>query len=336
MTKTAGELAAYLKAELVGDPTVVIRSVASVESAGPGDLIYVESEKRLAEALSSPASVVLVGTEAFVRGKTLLRVAQPKLAFARAVAWLLPEPLVVQGRHPSAVIDASASLGENVAVGAGAVIEAHARIGKNCQIGAGCYVGTNVEMGEGTVLFPRVTIYRGVRIGQRVRIHSGAVIGSDGFGYVPTEAGWEKFPQRGGVVIEDDVEIGANATIDRGALDETSIGAGTKLDNLVHVGHNVRIGRHCVIAAQTGISGSVVIGDRVVAGGQVGIADRVRIEDGAVLGAQCGIPTGKAIRRGQTVWGTPARPLDEFKKSYHYIARLPELAERVAALERKL
>ncbi len=336
MTKTAGELASYLKAELSGDPSVVIRSVASLESAGPGDLVYVDSEKRLAEALASPASVVLVGSEAFVRGKTILRVAHPKLAFARAVAWLLPEPPVAHGRHSSAVIDPSATLGEDVAVGPGVVIEAHARIGNHCQIGAGCYVGTNVEIGDGTILFPRVTIYRGVRIGRRVRIHSGAVIGSDGFGYVPTGTGWEKFPQRGGVEIEDDVEIGANTTIDRGALDETSIGAGTKLDNLVHVGHNVRIGRHCVIAAQTGISGSVVIGDRVVAGGQVGIADRVRIEEGAVLGAQCGIPTGKVIRRGQTVWGTPARPLDEFKKSYPYIARLPQMAERLAALERKL
>ncbi len=336
MTKTAGELASYLKAELVGDPSVVIRSVASLESASPGDLVYVDSEKRLAEALASPASVVLVGTEAFVRGKTILRVSHPKLAFARAVAWLLPEPPAAHGRHPSAVIDASAGLGDNVAVGAGAVIEAYARIGSNCQIGAGCYVGTNVEIGDGTVLFPRVTFYRGVRIGQRVRIHSGAIIGSDGFGYVPAEGRWEKFPQRGGVVIEDDVEIGANSTIDRGALDETSIGAGTKLDNLVHVGHNVRIGRHCIVEAQTGISGSCVIGDGVILGGQVGLGDHVRVEDRAILAGQCGVPSYKIIRKGQTVWGTPARPLDEFKKSYPYIARLPELAERLAALERKL
>jgi UDP-3-O-[3-hydroxymyristoyl] glucosamine N-acyltransferase len=336
MPKTAGELALYLKGELVGDPSVVIRSVASLESASEGDLIYADSDKLLPQALASPASVVIVGTEVFVRGKTFIRVPQPRLAFARALAWLVPEPPVVTGHHASAVIHPTATLGENVAVGPGVVIEEHARIGRNCQIGAGSYVGASVELGDDTVLFPHATVYRHVRIGARVRIHSGAVVGSDGFGYVPTEAGWEKFPQRGAVVIEDDVEIGANTTIDRGALDETWIGAGTKLDNLVHVGHNVRIGRHCVIAAQTGVSGSVVIGDGVVSGGQVGIADHVRIEDRAVLGAQCGIPSYKTIRRGQTVWGTPARPLDDFKKSYPYVARLPQMAERLAALERKV
>ena len=336
MPKSAGELALYLKGELVGDPSVVIRSVASLESASEGDLVYADSEKLLPQALASPASVVLVGTEFFVRGKTFIRVPRPRLAFARALAWLLPEPPVVTDRHPSAVIHPSATLGESVAVGAGVVIEEHARIGSGCQIGAGCYIGANVEIGDDTVLFPRVTLYRRVRIGARVRIHSGAVIGSDGFGYVPTEAGWEKFPQRGGVLVEDDVEIGANTTIDRGALDETWIGAGTKLDNLVHVGHNVRIGPHCIVEAQTGISGSCVIGDRVILGGQVGLGDHVRVEDGAVLAGQCGVPSYKIIRRGQTVWGTPARPLEDFKRSYPYVARLPQLAERLAALERKV
>jgi len=336
MAKSAGELALYLKGELVGDPSVVIRSVASLEGASEGDLVYADSEKLLPLALASPASVVIVGTEVFVRGKTFIRVAQPRLAFARALAWLLPEPPLVTGRHPSAVIHPTATLGENVAVGPGVVIEEHARVGRNCQIGAGCYIGANVEIGDDTVLFPRVTLYRRVRIGARVRLHSGAVLGSDGFGYVPTEAGWEKFPQRGGVVIEDDVEIGANTTIDRGALDETWIGAGTKLDNLVHVGHNVRIGRHCIIEAQAGISGSCVIGDRVILGGQVGLGDHVRVEDGAILAGQCGVPSYKIIRRGQTVWGTPARPLEDFKRNYPYLARLPQLAERLAALERKV
>jgi UDP-3-O-[3-hydroxymyristoyl] glucosamine N-acyltransferase len=336
MPKTAGELALYLKGELVGDPSVVIRSVASLDSASEGDLVYADSEKTLPQALASPASVVIVGTEVFVRGKTFIRVSQPRLAFARTLAWLAPEPPVVAGRHPSAVIHPTATLGENVAVGPGVVIEEHARIGRNCQIGAGCYVGASVEIGEGAVLFPRVAVYRHARIGARVRIHSGAVIGSDGFGYVPTEGGWEKFPQRGVVVIEDDVEVGANTTIDRGALDETWIGAGTKLDNLVHVGHNVRIGRHCIVEAQTGISGSCTIGDRVILGGQVGLGDHVRVEDGAILAGQCGVPSYKVIRRGQTVWGTPARPLEDFKRTYPYVARLPQLAERLAALERKL
>ncbi|MFQ5664291.1 MAG: UDP-3-O-(3-hydroxymyristoyl)glucosamine N-acyltransferase [Terriglobia bacterium] len=334
MPKTAGELAAYLGGELLGDATAKLRGVASPEKARPGDLIYVESERRLPHARAARPSAILVGKEAVAPGKTLIRVAHPKAAFARAVAWLLPEPPLVTGVHPTAVIHPSARLEENAAVGPYVVIEEHVRVGRNCQIGAGGYLGANVELGADTLLFPRVTLYGNVAVGERVRIHSGVVIGSDGFGYVRVEGKYEKFPQCGGVVIEDDVEIGANTTIDRAALDETRIRRGTKLDNLVQVGHNVRIGQDCVISAQTGISGSVTIGDRVVIGGQVGIGDHCRIEDDAVLGAQAGIPSNKAIRRGQTVWGTPARPLEDFKKSYPYIARLPELAARVSALER--
>lgn len=335
MPKTAAELAAYLNGELVGDPKANIRGVASLDSAKPGDLVYVESDARLPEALASPASAVLVGTGVFARGKTLIRVAHPKWAFARAAVVLQPELPLVSGRHPTAVIHPSARLGENVAVGPYAVVEENVRVGRNTQIGAGCLLGANVEVGDDCVLFPRVTLYRSVHVGHRVRIHSGAVIGSDGFGYVRVENRYEKFPQRGTVVIEDDVEIGANSTIDRGALDETRIGRGTKLDNLVHVGHNVRIGQDCVIAAQTGISGSVAIGHRVTIAGQVGFGDHCRVEDDAVLGGQAGILPGKVIRRGQTVWGTPARALDEFKKIYAYFARLPELAERLEALEHK-
>jgi UDP-3-O-[3-hydroxymyristoyl] glucosamine N-acyltransferase len=335
MPKTAGELAAYLGGELIGDAQANIRGVGSLAGAKPGDLVYVESEKDLPTALASPASAILVGSGAYVRGKTLIRVAHPKWAFARAAALLLPDPPVVTGQHPTSVLHPTARLGENVAVGPYVVMEENVRVGDNCQIGAGCYLAANVELGEDCVLFPRVTVYRNVRLGQRVRVHSGAVIGSDGFGYVRVEDRYEKFPQRGSVVIEDDVEIGANVTIDRGALDETWIDRGSKLDNLVHVAHNVHIGRHCVIAAQTGISGSVTIGDRVIIGGQVGIADHCRIEDDAVLGAQAGIPSNKTIRRGQTVWGTPARSLADFKKSYPYIARLPEMAARLDALEGK-
>lgn len=336
MSKRAGELAAYLGGEVVGDATVEIRGVASLAGARPGDLIYVESIKLLPQALASPASAVLVGTGAFLRGKTLIRVAHPKWAFARATEWLLPEPPLVSGVHPTAVVHPTARLGEGAALGPHVVIEEHVRVGAGSQIGAGCYLGAHVELGEQCRLFPRVTLYHNVRVGSRVRIHSGAVLGSDGFGYVPVEDRYEKFPQRGTVVVEDDVEIGANATIDRGALDETWIGQGTKLDNLVHVAHNVRIGRHCVLAAQTGLSGSVTIGDRVTMGGQVGLGDHARIEDDARLGGQCGILPGKIIRRGQVVWGTPARPLAEFKKTHPYLARLPELFARLAALENKL
>jgi len=332
---TAGALAALLEGELVGDARANIRGVGSLTGAKPGDLIYVEAEKDLPAALASPASAVLVGSGVFARGKTIIRAAHPKWAFALAAAALQPEPPAVTGRHPTAVVHPSARLEEGIALGPHVVVEENARVGANCQLGAGSYVGANVTLGDECVLFPCVTIHRNVRIGHRVRIHSGAVIGADGFGYVRVDDRYEKFPQRGTVVIEDDVEIGANAAIDRGALDETWIGRGSKLDNMVHVAHNVRIGRNCVIAAQTGISGSVTIGDRVVIGGQVGIADHCRIEDDAVLGAQTGVPSHKTIRSGQTVWGTPSRPLADFKKSYPYIARLPDLAARISALEGK-
>jgi UDP-3-O-[3-hydroxymyristoyl] glucosamine N-acyltransferase len=336
MPMTAAELAAKLEGELVGDPKANLRGVASPENAKPGDVVYVESEKRLAEALASPASAVLVGRGAFARGKTLILVAHPKLAFARAAALLQPEPPLVTGRHASAVIHPSARLGENVAVGAHAVIEENVRVGRNTQIGAGCFIGAMSEVGDDCVLFPHVTLYRSVHLGNRVRVHSGTVIGSDGFGYVAVEGRWEKFPQRGTVIIEDEVELGAGCTIDRGALDETRIGRGSKLDNLVHVAHNVRIGRDTVIAAQTGISGSASIGNGVTIGGQVGFGDHCRVEDGVVLGGQSGILPGKIVRGGQVLWGTPVRPLAEFKRTYPYLARLPELAARLAELERKV
>jgi len=335
MQKSAGEIAAYVGGEVVGDPQTFITGLASLESVRSGELVYAETEKHLAQALASAASAVLVGPGIEAKEKVLIRVANPKLAFARLLEWFAPEPRIAEGIHATAIIHPSAQLGENVSVGPYTVIEANVRLGRNCQIGAGCYIGAGVRLGDDCVVFPRVTIYRDVEIGARVRVHTGTVIGSDGFGYVLAEGKYWKFPQRGTVRLGDDVELGANVTIDRGALDATVIGNGCKLDNLVHVAHNVTIGEHTVIAAQTGISGSCTVGKYVVAGGQVGIADHCHIEDYAILGAQAGIPTGKKIRRGQTVWGTPARPLAEFKKQYAYFARLPELAARIEALEER-
>jgi len=198
----------------------------------------------------------------------------------------------------------------------------------------GVCLGERAKIGSHCVLYPRVSVYPGARIGNRVILHSGVVIGSDGFGYVFAEGHYEKFPQRGGVVIEDDVEIGSNSTVDRGSLGVTVIGQGSKIDNLVQIAHNVRVGRHCVIAAQTGISGSAEIGDYAVMGGQVGVADHIRIEEGAMIGGQAGI--FRTIRKGTKVWGTPARPLDEFKKVYAELAKLPSLARKVKEISRQL
>lgn len=334
MNRTAREVAQYVSAELLGDPTLPVTGVASPESAGPEDLIYVDLARHLARAERSAARSVLVAPEMHVRGKTLLRVGNPKLAFAKAAAWLVPAPAIAPGIHPTAIVSPTARLGPGVAVGPYVVIEDDVEIGAGTQIGAFCFLGREACLGEQCRLHPRVTLYAGVRLANCVVIHAGTVIGSDGFGYVFGEGIHWKFPQLGRVEIADDVEIGANTTIDRGALDATHVGVGVKIDNLVQVAHNVHIGEHTVVAAQTGISGSSAVGKNVVIGGQVGIADHCHVEDAAMVGAQAGIPTGKTIRTGQTVWGTPARPLVKFKEQYAWFARLPQLAERVRRLER--
>ena len=335
MTKTAAELAAAIGADVEGDKGLELRAVAAPERAGPHDLIYVEAAKHVERAAASGAACVIVGQGTGIRGKTVLRHVQPKMAFARAAAILVEQAPIAVGIHTTAVVAPLARMGKNVSIGPYAVIGEDAHIGDGTQIGAHCVVGAGCWIGEQCRIHPLVTLYARARVGHRVEIHAGAVIGADGFGYAYGEGRHWKFPQVGIVEIGDDVEIGANSTIDRGSLDDTRIAEGVKIDNLVHVGHNVQIGPHTVIAAQTGISGSSSLGHHVVVGGQVGIADHCTLEDGAIAGAQAGIPTGKTIRAGQTVWGTPAREIGKFKEAYAWYARLPELAERIKGLEQK-
>jgi UDP-3-O-[3-hydroxymyristoyl] glucosamine N-acyltransferase len=250
--------------------------------------------------------------------------ADPKLAFARAAALLAEPPTYGLGVHPTAVLGKNVTLGLGASVGPYCTVDDNVKIGARTHIAAGCRIGREVRIGEQCTLHANVAVYPKTTIADRVVVHSGAVLGSDGFGFVrDTKTGkYEKFPQQGTLAIGDDVEIGANCTVDRGALDATLIGSGTKLDNMVHVGHNVRIGRNVVIAAQTGISGSSVIEDEVVIAGQVGIADHVTIKSGAILGAQCGVPSGKIIQGGEVYWGTPARPIKGYLKELAMLARL--------------
>jgi UDP-3-O-[3-hydroxymyristoyl] glucosamine N-acyltransferase len=333
MTRTMKELADFLGCTLEGDGAARVSGVASPASARAEDLIYVDSPRHLDQAAASAARCVVLAPGISMPGKILLRAANPKLIFARAAEWLLPLAPIATGIHPTAVIAPSVQIASGVGVGPFAVIEENVRIGTGTEIGAFCFLGRGARVGEACRLHPRVTLYAGARLANRVILHSGAVIGSDGFGYVAEEGKRRKFPQVGEVEIHDDVEIGANTTVDRGSLDRTEIGAGTKLDNLVHIAHNVSIGQNTVLAAQTGVSGSSIIGKNVAIGGQVGVADHCGIEDDAVIGAQAGIPSGKIVRSGQIVWGTPARPLDKFKKQFAWFSRLPELAERVKKLE---
>jgi UDP-3-O-[3-hydroxymyristoyl] glucosamine N-acyltransferase len=336
MKRTAKELAEAIGARLEGDGAMEIAGVAAPERAGARDLIYVEAAKHAGRVAASAAMCVVAGEGLSLPGKTVLRSAQPKVAFAKAAAVLLERAPIAAGIHPTAIVAPLARVAEGVSIGPYAVIGEDAHVGAGTQIGAHAVIGAGCWIGENCRIHPRVTLYANVRVGHRVEIHAGAVIGADGFGYAFGEGKYWKFPQAGIVEIGDDVEIGANATIDRGSLDDTCIAEGVKLDNLVHVGHNVQIGAHTVVAAQTGISGSSVLGHHVVVGGQVGIADHCTLEDGAVAGAQAGIPTGKTIRGGQTVWGTPAREIGKFKETYAWYARLPELAARIKELEAKL
>jgi UDP-3-O-[3-hydroxymyristoyl] glucosamine N-acyltransferase len=336
MTKMAGELAAAIGAELRGDPDFAVRGVAAPERAGPHDLIYVDAAKHAERAAASAATCVIAGEGVTIAGKTILRHARPKAAFAKAAAIVVERGPIAAGIHATAIVASLARLGKGVSVGPYVVIGEDAHIGDGTQIGAHCVIGAGCWIGEACRIHPRVTLYASARVGHRVEIHAGTVIGADGFGYVYADGRYWKFPQVGIVEIGDDVEIGANSTIDRGSLDDTRIGEGVKIDNLVHVGHNVQIGAHTVIAAQTGISGSSSLGDHVVVGGQVGIADHCILEDGSIAGAQAGIPTGKTIRAGQTVWGTPAREIGKFKEAYAWYARLPELGSRIKEIESKL
>jgi UDP-3-O-[3-hydroxymyristoyl] glucosamine N-acyltransferase len=345
---TVAELAAHVGGRLVGDGSLHIAQVANLDSAGVGEIAYVEDEKFFETGRASQASCLIVSPEfvASVReliiehefGPALIEVAKPKLAFALIAELLHPpkrrEPFV----HPTVVIAESANIDLTVYIGPHVAIGEGARIGSGTRIEAGVSIGDNVTVGRDCVLHPGVILYDDVTIGDRVILHAGVCIGADGFGYVREgeETGaYQKFPQRGTVLIEDDVELGAYTCVDRAALGRTRIGRGTKIDNLVHVGHNCDIGERVVIAAQTGISGSVVIEDDVVIGGQVGFGDHIRVQSGAVIGSKAGVLPGKIVRPG-VWWGIPIQPLDEYKRLNAHLGRLPQMREEIKELRKQL
>jgi UDP-3-O-[3-hydroxymyristoyl] glucosamine N-acyltransferase len=307
MKRTAAEVAALVGGNVRGNAETVLESLASLKNAGPADLTYAE-EKFLQQVPASRAGCVLVDSDAFP-DKTVIVVAKPKLAFAIAATLFTEADTSGPAIHPTAVIEPGAVIGQGT------------------RIAAGCYIGRGVKIGRNSTLHPRVVVYKDVEIGDNVIIHAGAVIGADGFGFVFDGERQVKFPQIGGVIIEDDVEIGANTCIDRGALETTIIRRGAKLDNLIQIGHNVEVGEHTVIASQTGVAGSSVIGARSMIGGQVGVADRVTMDAGSIVGAQSGIPSGKHIRGGQLVWGTPARPIKQVLEQQAVLARLPRILD---------
>jgi UDP-3-O-[3-hydroxymyristoyl] glucosamine N-acyltransferase len=334
MTKqTANNLAAAIGATVEGDGGVELMGVASPERAGTRDLIYVESSKNEQRAAASAALCVVAKPDVALQGKTVLRSGHPKLSFAKAAALLVGRPPIANGVHPTAIVAPLAQVAAGVGIGPYAVIGEDAHIGEGTQIGAHTVIGAGCWIGKNCRIHARVTLYSGVRIGDQVEIHSGAVLGADGFGYAFGEGRYWKFPQIGIVDVGDDVEIGANTTIDRGSLGDTRIASGVKLDNLVHIAHNCEIGEHSIVAAQAGLSGSCVFGKNVIVGGQAGFGEQCELEDGAVIGGQAGVLNGKTIHSGETVWGTPARSLAKFKEMYAWQGRLPDLAARIKQLE---
>ncbi len=329
------QLAEILKAESIpqnsaGNP--MLERVASTHSADEGCLVFAESEIALKQALASRAGAVLTTPQLAASvsnsAKPLLAVTQPRLAFARASRLLQPH-IHSPGIHPTAILATNAKIGSGVSIGPYAVVGENVRIGERTCIGAGCVIADGTQVGADCILFPRVVIYTGVKLGDRVVVHAGCVLGSDGFGYVcDTDTGeYMQFPQQGTLSIEDYVEIGANTTVDRGALEETRIARGTKLDNLVHIGHNVRVGRNVVIAAQTGISGSSIVGDGAILGGQVGIGEHADVGPDVILGGGAGVLSKKKLRgAGMVFWGRPAQPLREYLKG---LATLSKLTRKV-------
>jgi UDP-3-O-[3-hydroxymyristoyl] glucosamine N-acyltransferase len=320
------ELAAMLEAPFEGNPVLRLRRVASLEDATAEDLSFV-SKGRAGKLAGDSAAGCLLAPLDFHNptGRTLIRTLDPRAAAARAIRKLHPFPEPPSGIHPSAVLGPGVVTGSHVHIGPHASIGAGVHIGDHVSIGAGSVIGDYVHIGAGSVIHPRVTLYAEVRLGENVILHSGCVIGADGFGFIFTNGAYEKFPQVGRVEIGNHVEIGANCTIDRAALGVTMIGEGSKLDNMVHIAHNCRIGRHVVIAAQTGLSGGVIVEDYAVIGGQVGIGDKAVIQSKAVLGSGSGVLTSKIVRGGQVMWGTPARPL---KQHLEQLAVLSQLAKK--------
>jgi UDP-3-O-[3-hydroxymyristoyl] glucosamine N-acyltransferase len=306
-------------------------------NADQNEIAYVDDHKLFAAALESKASCLIV-KEGFAEKfpeRTLIEVSNPKLAFSLIGAALHPPLRREATIHPTAVVADNADIALMAYVGPNVCVGEHTRVGAYTRLEAGVVLGANVSVGDDCVLHPNVVLYDGVSIGNRVILHAGVCLGADGFGYVRHDLGYQKFPQIGTVVIEDDVEIGAHTCVDRAALGRTRIGRGTKLDNMVHVGHNCDIGERVVIAAQTGISGSVVIEDDAVIGGQVGFGDHTRVLSGAVIGSKAGILPGKIVRPG-VWWGIPVQPLDEYKRMNAHMNRLPQMREELKRLQEEI
>ncbi len=334
MPRTAADIATHLGGEVVGDATIAIQGFAPADSARAGDLTFAENEAYFTKAEQSAASAILVSGNFASTTKTLIRVTNARVAFAKVLPLFFPEPVFPAGIHPTAQVAASATVDPSAHIGAFCVIGERVKVGPRVVLEGANHVGADCVLGEDTRLFPRVVLYQRCLVGQRVRVHAGTVVGSDGFGYVFDQGRHLKVPQIGNVIIQDDVEIGANVAIDRAALGSTVIGKGTKIDNLVQVGHNVLLGEHCILCGQVGLAGSTKVGNYVTMAGQAGLAGHITIGNKVTIGAQSGVMHD--IPDGQTWLGAPAQPDKQAKRVMLSLQRLPDLLRRVSELEKQL
>jgi len=334
MPLTAAEIAKQIDGEVLGDRSVELSGFAPADKARAGDLTFAENQTYFNRAEQSAAAAIMVDGEFASTKKTLIRVPNARVAFAKVLPLFFPEPTFAPGIHPSAVVAPSAQVDPAAHIGPHCVIGEQVRIGARCVLLGGNHIGAHCVIGADTQLFPNAVLYPRTQVGQRVRIHAGAVIGSDGFGYVLDSGAHRKVPQIGHIIIHDDVEIGANTTIDRGALGPTSIGRGTKIDNLVQIAHNVALGEHCLVVAQAGIAGSTKLGNFVTLAGQVGLAGHLKIGNKVTVAAQSGVMHD--IPDGEKWFGYPAQPDRQTKRQMLAIQQLPDLVRRVAELEKKL
>ena len=332
MTYTATQIAEFIGGQVIGDGSTLLHRFAPVNSAEPGDLTFAENEAFFEKAIQSAASAILIDSDISTCSKTCIRVPQARVGFAKALALFFPEPAFSPGIHPSAVVAPSSKIDSTAHVGPHCIVGERVEIGPRAVLQGLNFIGEDSVIGEDTRLFPNTTLYAGTRIGKRVRIHSGAVLGSDGFGYVFDAGAHLKIPQVGTVIIHDDVEIGANTTIDRGAIEPTVIGRGTKIDNLVQIAHNVVVGEHSIIVAQAGVAGSTKLGRYVILAGQVGVAGHLEIGDRVTVAAQSGVMHN--IPDGQKWLGSPAQPDRTAKRVILASLKLPEILQRIAKLER--
>src|SRR5580765_2375485 len=335
ITRTLGELAAELNGELVGDPSITIRGVAGIREALPGDITFLANARYENYLEETNASAVICARGARETAVALLHVDNPYLAFQKAVRVFRPDPYRPPiGVHPTAVVAPDATIGADVSIGPWSVIERGASIGDRAVLMAGTYVGALAAVGADTLIYPHVMIREECLVGARCVIHSGTIIGSDGFGFAFDNGRYHKVPQVGNVIVGDDVEIGANTTIDRATTDSTRIGDGTKIDNLVQIGHNVIVGRHCIIVAQVGISGSTHLEDFVTIGGQAGLVGHIRVGERAMVGAKTGV--SRSVEPGEVVSGYPSMPHGVFKRVSALLQKLPQMFQRTRALEERV